>query len=72
MKWQLLAFPCLVAATVVGCNGRSRTNETGAVPGTTADSTSATTPGATTTPYTTDSTSNGSADTSSMDSTSSR
>ena len=39
MKWQALALPCLVAATLAGCGGRPNTNaESGAVPGTPADS----------------------------------
>lgn len=51
MKWQALALPCLVAATLAGCGGKSDTNnETGAVPGTPADSTSVSTPSATPAP----------------------
>ena len=72
MKWQSLAFPCLVAATLAGCNGRPRTNETGAVPGSPADTASVPSPAATPAPTTTDSTMTDSASAPTMDSTSSR
>lgn len=73
MKWQSLAFPCLVAATLAGCNGRSRTNnETGAVPGSTLDTASVPSPAATPAPSTTDSTTTDSANAPKMDSTNSK
>ena len=40
MRWQRLAIPCVVAAALAACGGRSDTGETGAVPGTPTDSTS--------------------------------
>ena len=42
MRWQTLAFPCAVAATLAACSGRAGTKgETGAVPGTPTDTTAA-------------------------------
>ena len=55
MKWQTLAFPCLVAAVLVGCKGRSGSNESAAAPATpgVTDSTSLSTPAAAPTDTTT-------------------
>jgi hypothetical protein len=40
MRWQTLAFPCAVVATLAACSGRAGTKgETGAVPGNPTDTT---------------------------------
>ena len=57
MRWQTLAFPCLMAAGIAACGPKPGTNgETGAVPGSTIDSTSMSTPPATPAPGMSDST----------------
>jgi len=45
MRWQTLAFPCAVVATLAACSGRAGTKgETGAVPGNPKDTTAAPAP----------------------------
>jgi hypothetical protein len=45
MRWQTLAFPCAVLATLAGCGPKAGTKgETGAVPGTPTDTTAAPAP----------------------------
>jgi len=41
MRWQTLAFPCAVAATLAACGKAGTKGETGAVPGNPTDTTAA-------------------------------
>jgi hypothetical protein len=41
MRWQTLAFPCAVVATIAACGKPGPKGETGAVPGSPADTTAA-------------------------------
>ncbi len=44
MRWQTLAFPCAVVATLAACGKPGTKGETGAVPGTPMDTTAAAAP----------------------------
>lgn len=44
MRWHTLALPALIAAALVGCNKAGTNGETGAVPGTPADTSAVSAP----------------------------